>query len=128
MRTPTPEAVALAWWYEAVAAGGREIARHDGDPQAGWFKGRMVKGGPWVPVRLWLHQSIDPDTGELDEPEKLMGEQNGRSINPALVWTYLRPISLEEYEALTERHRTLPVMAATHAAIDLTATPIGPGE
>lgn len=125
MRQPTPEDQSLAWWRDAVTFG--ETSRHDGEPQAGWFKRRMVKGGPWVPVRIWLHQSIDPETGELDEPEILMAEQNGWTINPATIWTHLRPIGRDEYEALTERHRTMPDMAATHAAIDLAATPIGPG-
>lgn len=39
------------WWRDALAGSVGEI--HEGQPQSGFYKARLVKGGPWVPVAIW---------------------------------------------------------------------------
>lgn len=39
------------WWREAITGNNPPI--HDGEPHSGYFKRRLVKGGPWVPAAIW---------------------------------------------------------------------------
>lgn len=36
-------------------------------PVAGFYQMRLVKGGPFVPVRIWFGTSFDPATGEWND-------------------------------------------------------------
>lgn len=126
IRQPTPQTAAYAWWSESIS--GRRLPRSDGDPQAGYYKRRAVKDGPWIPVEIRLRQVVDEETGELTEPEEYEAVELGYLRDPIFIWLSCRPIPREEFDALTERHETMRVMTATHAAIDLSETPIGPGE
>jgi len=118
IRTPTPLARQYAWWRAAIA--GRDVPRHDGLPEAGWYKYRAVKQGPFIPVSIWLEQEICQVTGELMADEVMRCEAFGQSRNPETIWTYLRPIPRAEYDALVDLHRSMDLMASTHAAIDVT--------
>lgn len=118
MRMPTPTGKLYAWWRDALA--GLEPAIHDGMPECGWFRTRLVKGGPWVPAVIWCQRTVDPATGELVSPETLLCEVDGMRRDPAPIWTYLRPISRADYNALMARREELPEMKATMAKIDLT--------
>jgi len=124
IRVPTPLAVQLAW-HRATLAGMRP-ERYEDVPEAGWYKRRAVKDGPWLPVRVWIEQDIDPISGELLAPERFRASCLGESVDPARMWTYLRPISRDEYDALVRLHRDLDAMAATHAPIDLSTTILTP--
>ena len=80
--------------------------------RCGFFKRRLVKGGPWVPARIWLDQVVDSETGELCDDERFQCEINGEYADPEDAWGWLcaNPISEEEFrymEALREhaRHR-----------------------
>lgn len=119
IRQPSNIADTLSWWRRSVS--GERVARVEDEPMAGYFKRRMVRGGPFVPVAIWLDQEIDPDTGELVAPEEMRAIANGRPVDPVQVWAYARPISLEEYEALTGIRDHQEFMAATHVAVDLGA-------
>jgi hypothetical protein len=99
MRQPTRASVAFRWWSEAVAAGGR-AAREINDPQCGWYRRRLVKGGPYVPARIWIVREVCPETGELLCDETLACEVNGLRRDPVAQWTFLQPISRQEYDAL----------------------------
>lgn len=123
MRQPTTTAVAYAWWRAALRD--PSTPRHDGEPQAGFYQTRMVRGGPFVAVRIWLEQETD-ENGELVADEKLRAELNGERRDPAAIWTFCRPISRAAYDALAGLKSTVPFMAATRAAIDITETAIGP--
>ena len=112
MRRPTPPEILLDWHRRAIA--GQNPPRHDGDPQCGWYRTRMVKGGPYVPLRIWIRQVIDPDTGELAEPEVIMADIGGEPGDPVGLWTYAEPIRRDS------------LMAATHAPINLARHPVGP--
>lgn len=121
IRQPTSKAAQYAFWNRSVA--GERVARVEDEPQPGLYKRRMVKGGPFVPVEIWLEQKIDPETGELAADERLRAICNGERRDPVSIWTYCRPIAADEYDALTGAHATIPDMAATHVAVDLGQMP-----
>lgn len=117
IRQPTDLDAAYSWWRRSVS--GERVPRIEDEPHPGYFKRRMVRGGPFVPVAIWLDQEIDPDTGELTAPEELRAIVNGRPVDPLRAWLYARPISLAEYDALTGVRDHHAFMAATHVAVDL---------
>lgn len=153
MRKPTPPEVAYAWHREALtamqAAGARPQAlrhearyttakallaglRFDEDPKPGWYTRRLVRGGPRVACRIWLHQEIDPETGELTAEEYLRCEVCGRKADPDREWTYLchHPITAAEFNFMTADKAWAEVNAPDdpaaneRKAIDHTKTPL----
>jgi hypothetical protein len=124
IRQPTTWNDAHAWWRRALKD--PRTPRHDADPQCGYYARRAVKGGPLIPVHVYLDQEIDPDTGELADDETIRAEELGASKDPVRIWTHLRPISRARYDELIEQHRTDQQMAAPHAAYDLTHEPMRP--
>lgn len=124
MRQPTPLSRVYAW--HRATMNGSSPAVHDGDPQCGWFKMRLVKGGPWVGVEIKLERELDPDTGELTAPERMVCLVDGERRNPANIWTYLTPISREAFHELGRRRNTVPAMAAVMAPFDVTANIMRP--
>lgn len=125
IRQPSDLDAAYRWWRRSVS--GERVPRFEDEPQCGYYKRRMVRGGPFVAVAIWLEQPIDPLTGELTAPEELRAIANGRPVDPMHVWAYARPISPAEYDALTGVRDHHEFMAATHVAVDLGAiAPIRP--
>lgn len=124
MRQPSTATQIYAWHRAALR--GEKPAVHDGLPEAGWFKARMTKGGPWVSVEIRLEREIDFETGELSGPERLVCICDGQRRNPASLWTYLTPISREDYHALNHRAAAIPAMAATKIALNLSLEPMTP--
>lgn len=128
MRQATTEPEAYRWWRDTLA--GLRPARHEDDPQCGFYKTRVVRGGPWVGVAIWLEQDIDPETGELTAPETFAAICNGQNRRPDWIrrnWTYFRPISAADYDALIGFQSSISEMAATNARLDLAAmAPIAP--
>jgi len=126
MRAPTSDAALYAWWRAALAGGRPPV--HEGEPECGWFKTRMVRGGPWVPARIWCERDIDPETGELATPEALRCEVGGQHRDPSRAWLTLanRPISEAEFHILSAAAVADPRMAATLAVVDLTSSPTRP--
>jgi hypothetical protein len=123
MRQPSSAAHLYAWHRAAVA--GESPPTHDGLPEAGWYKRRMVKGGPWVAVRIFVERDICPETGELTAPERLVADVDGRrDDDPARFWTNLQPITRAEYDALIYRQSLIPGMADTLKPLDLTKEPL----
>lgn len=117
MRRPTPDHVAFDWWRRAIA--GERPPVIEGEPQCGYFRTRMVKGGPWCSARIWIERDVDPETGELTGPEEYRAEINGESRDPCRIWISLRPITEEAYHALMEAHSHDSRFAATHAPVDI---------
>lgn len=117
IRQPSTEAEAYRWWRDTLA--GLRPPWHEDDPQPGFYKRRMVKGGPWVPVAIWIEQELDEETGELAAPEELRCIVNGQPTDPVRTWTFCRAISAAEYDALTGARASIEEMAATHARLDL---------
>lgn len=121
IRQPTPDP--YAWWRRAL--NNPATPRYEDEPQAGYYRMRKVARGPWVPVEIRL-LSITDENGDLTEPERLVAFENGQEIDLYRTWAFGQPIAREEFDALTERHRTDNTMAATHVARDLAATPTRP--
>lgn len=117
IRQPTDRSTQYDFWRRTVA--GERVERFEDEPQPGFYKRRMVRGGPFIPVEIWLEQEIDPETGELTAPEVMRAICNGEIRDPLSLWTYCRAISAEEYDALTGAHAAIPDMAATHVAVSL---------
>lgn len=81
---------------------GERPATHENAPQCGWFKRRLVKGGAWVPAMISLHQVIEPETGELAEPEQFICVVCGERRDAFRQWVRLssNPISEDTYTAM----------------------------
>lgn len=126
MRRPSRMLNLYAWHRAALA--GEAPPTHEADPQCGWFRCRMVKGGPWVPARIWLHQAVDPITGELAEPEEYLAELNGERTDAVRLWPRVarRPITRAAFDALVAEHASNPRMAATHAPMNIAEGVIRP--
>lgn len=126
MRQPTPIASLLEWHRDALA--GKRPPIHDGEPHVGWFKVRMVKGGPFVPARIWVEREICPNTGELEGDERLFLEVEGERLNLMRHWVWLskNPISKAEFDHLFELRSTIDGMSATHVPFDVSDQIIRP--
>ena len=124
IRQPSTMAQLYDWHKKAVNGDAPPV--HDGIPECGWFKTKLVKGGPWVPVRIWCEREVCPLTGELLSPEILRCEADGQRRNPERLWTFLTPIPRAEYDALSHRREAIPAMQATLAKIDLTQEAMRP--
>jgi hypothetical protein len=123
IRQPSAHARLYAWWNAAVAD--PATPRHDGLPECGFYRMQHVRGGPYVPVRIFVVREID-DIGELTGPEIMMAEVEGKVRRPENLWLRLTPISRDQYDALVRRVTTLPAMAASLVSLDLSSTPMRP--
>lgn len=125
IRQPSSFKQLYAWWTAAVA--GQSPDQHDGVPHAGWYKRRLVKSGPWVPVRIYVDREIDAETGELASDEVLRIEVEGLDGgDPAEHWTYLKPITVAEFKHLEDyRLRDIRMLDARQR-IDLSEQPTLP--
>lgn len=119
IRQPTPYAALYAWHRAALR--GERPGVQEGEPQCGWFRRRMVRGGPWVGARIWCRQIIDPETGELTEDETLHCEVAGQRRDPVdeFMWLANNPISEATFlEMEAQRLDPRNPLAATHVALD----------
>ena len=129
MRQPTPIAVLQAW-HAAALRGLRPV--NDGTPRGGWYKRRFVRGGVFVPARIWMVQDICSDTGELLSDEFMRCEVNGRCADPEDAWTWIcaNPITEQEFRYLVARidhavlHEPNAPFAAPARPFDLNRSPI----
>ena len=125
MRQPSTVAQLYAWHRAAVA--GNAPPRHGDEPECGWYKRRLVKGGPWVPVRIYVDREIDPITGELTCDERLRIEVEGLDGgDPVTHWTYLTAISRAAFHHLMDYRLRDSRMVATRQQIDLSEAPTAP--
>lgn len=129
MRKPTSHDDLYSWWRRALKDQSTVITQ---EPQPGYFKRKLVKGGVFVPARIWMFQEIDGETGELLSDELLQCEVNGSKADPEDAWTWIcaNPISLAEFNYLTarishaEQNEPQDPFADTRKAIDMNKTPI----
>lgn len=128
IRQPLSEDEIFAWWRAALA--GRNPTVYE-DPQAGFFKRRLVKDGPWVPVKIWLEQIIDPETGELAGDSFYCCDVNGSPSDPEThwLWACMQPIAETDYDYLVDlgkyarRHAPSEPLADPRKPIDLFTAP-----
>lgn len=99
------------YWQNALS--GNFGAVHENDPQCGYYRMRKGRGGPWVPVAIWLEgqgslrqgeNSINSDSG------KLVCLVDGLERNAYDVWTWVcrYPIAYETYVAVAEDGKPWP--------------------
>lgn len=102
-------------------------------PQAGLYRVRLCKGGPWVPLRIWYGPSFDPATREpCDRSHHWRAELNGEQVDVWDHWPYCagQPIPESEYRYMlaTFSHAAAYEPAAPQAnprrRIDLLTTPM----
>lgn len=128
MRIPTPREQLYAWHTDAMDSLEPE---NDGTPRCGWFKRKLVKGGPFVPARIWMVQDVDHDTGELLSDELLQCEVNGAWADPEDAWSWLcgNPITEQEFRFLqasagwSREHAPQEPMANPYQRVDWMAVP-----
>ena len=129
MRRPTPHTQLYAWHTAALRGLAPVI---DNTPQCGFYKRKLVKGGVFVPARIWMFQDIDAETGELLSDELLQCEVNGTYADPEDAWSWIcsHPIREQEFRYLAARidfavrHEPADPFAAPTQPIDLNATPL----
>ena len=102
MRKPTTINEQYRWHAEAIVKLQPPI--HADDPQCGWYRTKLTKGGVWVPAQIWLEQDIDPLTGQLANDERFYCVINGQHKDAYEHWHWLaaEPITEDEYEFLTK--------------------------
>lgn len=129
MRKPTPHDELYRWHAEALAGLAPVITDQ---PHCGWYKRKLVKGGVFVPARIWMVQEIDEETGELVADEFLQAEVNGAFADPIECWSWIcaNPITWAEFQYLTARiehairHEPEDPFADARKPIDLNKTPL----
>lgn len=79
-------------------------------PQAGYFKRRFIRGGPWVAVRLWHGAPRDPYTGEeLERSHRWLAEVDGKLVDDEMnvldTWIGCagNPITETEYRSMLNK-------------------------
>lgn len=94
-------------------------------PVAGFYQTRLVRGGPFVAVRVWFGQPYDPATGEYcDRSYRWRAAIDGEQVDVWRVWPACsgRPISEGEYRYL----RTMSAHAKTYEPMMPEASPRKP--
>ena len=128
IRQPTSMQQAYAWHRAALA--GENPPIRDGDPHPGYYKRRLIKGGPWVPVRIFIDRETCPLTGELTRDEVYRIEVEGIVSDdpyaPYDMWTWLTPITREEFDHLTDMRLRDPRFFDARQKIDLSDAPSPP--
>ena len=124
IRQPSTMADLLVWHRAFLA--GENPPHHETEVHCGWYKTREVKGGPWVPAKIYISRETCRKTGELLSDERFRLDINGIEFDPYERWTFLRPISRESYDDLIQRQRDIPAMQSTTTKLDLAEEPILP--
>jgi hypothetical protein len=93
------------YWQNALS--GNFGAVHENDPQCGYYRMRKGRGGPWVPVAIWLedHGSVRQGQNSINSDSgKLVCLVEGKERNAYDVWTWVcrYPIAYETYVAVSE--------------------------
>ena len=129
---PTSYNDLYAWHVNALkGVDGDEVKIHDGEPQCGWFKCRLVKKGPFVPARIWVVAETD-DNGDLIDEELYQCEVDGEYRDPEQQWLHLSkyPIPKAEFDYLTSLAAWARACEPSHPlanprkAVDYTTAPM----
>lgn len=96
---PKPPDDRRAWWRAALAGDKPAITEN---PEPGFFKRRLVKGGPFVPVQIWIEAERD-EAGDLLSDEVVKCTVDGRLADVESHWSYCAgsPISESEFDYLS---------------------------
>lgn len=79
-----------SYWRNALAGKFGDV--HDGYPQSGFYRRRLVKNGPFVPVAIW------------QDGENHVALVNGKPADASDIWTWVcgQPITEEAYHKAME--------------------------
>ena len=92
----------LKWWHAQPKDGLTAIKELPRDPQDGFYKRRLVRGGPWVPARIWRAPEIDFISGKETGFDIVRCEVMGKPRNPVAQWDALGrlPITKADFDHL----------------------------
>jgi hypothetical protein len=88
------------WWRDAVAGKIAHLNDTPLVPQVGFYQRRLVRGGPWVPCRIWRDPQMDFETERPTGRDIIRCEVNGKIASPVREWDILSryPIKEELYD------------------------------
>ncbi len=101
-------------------------------PQAGYFRVRLVRKGPWVAARVWLDDDrFEPGNPEnrLDRSPIWRAEIGGREVEVERVGPYAQSIEFSEYRYLlanadhAAKYRPASPEANPNQGVDLNSMP-----
>lgn len=123
-----PDVDAREWWREELLAPGQKVPDV---PQCGFYRRRLVRGGPWCPARIWREESRDYETGERTGRDVLLCEVAGRAKDAVHQWDSLArsPIPEADYlhmvavSAWAQQYSPDDPLASPHKAIDFMKVP-----
>lgn len=129
IRRPTSLAQQLAWHSEALNGCGKIVAVGL-EPQVGWFKRKLVHGGPFVPAKIWMESPVED--GELVDDEYLRCEVNGVECDVLDAWPRLWNSAITEAEfryleatrKWAEQHAPFDPAARPRERLDPLETPV----
>jgi len=107
-----------AWWEDELISPGQRIPE---DPQSGFYRTKLVKGGPYVTARIWR-------TKWNATQDQVKCEIAGKPRDPHQHWPglSLKPIPRENFNVMTKRSDNAPRHAPEanpNKPIDRTAQP-----
>lgn len=94
---------------------------HVARPEPGYYKRKLIRGGVWVAVRIWLEDGDrDAETGELMSDQVLRCEVNGERRDAFAEWSYAagNPVTEAEYRYLLAMAAHAVKHAPDHPAAD----------
>ncbi|MGL1921954.1 MAG: hypothetical protein OCD03_13100 [Hyphomicrobiales bacterium] len=89
------------------------------EPKCGFYRSRKVKGGPWLPIAIWMQQEVDEEGNPIDD-EYLVATFAGEQTNPDEIWQWCRPISEAAFNSLSNPDQETTVETQIQAGADLT--------
>jgi hypothetical protein len=118
----------LEWWREELVRPGQVLPAM---PQCGFYQTKFVRGGPWVPARIWREPRQDPVTDEDTGMDTLRCDVNGKPKDPLEMFTRLsmHPLKQSEFNLMAAKigwavaYDPDSPLANPHQTIDLTKQP-----
>ncbi len=116
-----PHVPAPLLWWTRQAKGKEPLDKWPEEPQDGYFKRRLVRGGPWVAARIWREREKDFLTNKHTDFDILHCEVAGKRRNAAQQWEALGrwPITKADFDYLVKHSE----WAKQHAPTTASANP-----
>ena len=111
MRAPSKESDSLTWWKNVLDGSVKRTP--DDRPEAGFYKTKAWKRGPYVAAKISIQSPIDWDTAELEDDETFILEIGPKvytdynQIWDKMIW--LEAITKRDYEWLKIQTKTIIV-------------------
>lgn len=88
------------WWREELAITSGKRGKLPEVPQCGFYKIKLVHGGPWVGARIWREPELDLETNKPTGRDVLRCEINGKPVDPYSKWFSLAmyPVKAAEFD------------------------------